>query len=163
MKRLFGWLVFLLLAGLTAYLLMRQARPPQALHAPRINDVMPGLTWLKGELKLTNEQFQKISALHEAYLPRCSEMCEKIEQSRQKLETLAHTAKNFGPEYQSALRENAEVHLECQSAMIAHLYEVAATLNAEQSRCYLDLTLPHALGASRRPRHESCPLCQSEK
>jgi Spy/CpxP family protein refolding chaperone len=164
MTRFFLWLGLLIAVGLAAYGMTRWMRNPAPMTAttPALQ-AMPGLSWLKRELKLTEAQAEKISALHQSYLPRCAELCESIERSHEKVDRLAQASASFTEEYRAAMREHAEVHLQCQTAMIEHLYEVAGTLEPSQSRRYLDLMLPYALDASHRTGHAHCPLCQSEK
>jgi hypothetical protein len=58
----------------------------------------------------------------------------------------------------SAIEERAKLTVECQQALLEHVYQTAACLRPDQSRKYLDLMVPYTLGipakdaASNRPR-----------
>ena len=108
-------------------------------------DAMPELTWLKSELSLSEEQFVKVRDLHAAYRPTCAEMCRRISEAHEKIEGFASGHQVITPEYKAALNEHAAIHVECQEAMLKHLYETAATLSPEQSKRYLETMLSFAL------------------
>jgi hypothetical protein len=82
MKRSILVLAIALVAGVTAFCLIRAqiAAKPQSV----LLDSMPELAWVKSELKLSDEQFAKVSALHAAYRPKCMEMCGKIAAAHEK-------------------------------------------------------------------------------
>jgi chromosome segregation ATPase len=109
---------------------------------------MPELAWLRKELKLTDEQFAKVSELHAAYRPKCEEMCQQISLAHEKLEEAARAAREMSPELQAALREHAETHARCQQAMLKHIYETAEVLDKGQASRYLEMTLPFALDST---------------
>lgn len=111
-------------------------------------DAMPELEWLKSDLNLSEAQFAKVRALHVAYRPQCAEMCRRIAEAHEKIERIAAASKQITPEYKAALKEHADIHVECQEAMLKHLYETAATLNKEQAEQYLKTMLPFALDFS---------------
>lgn len=111
-------------------------------------DAMPELEWLKRDLQLTDVQFAKVRELHLAYRPKCAEMCRRIAEAHQKIDGIAAASQRLTPEYKAALREHAEVHLECQEEMLKHLHETAATLNPGQKERYLKTMLPFALDFS---------------
>lgn len=50
----------------------------------------------------------------------------------------------------SALDERAKLAVECQQAMLEHVYQTAACLRPEQARKYLDLMVPYTLGIPAR-------------
>lgn len=141
-------LLLALLAGLVAFCLMRWHRADSA-HAPGIVlDAMPELEWLRSELGLTDEQFSKVRALHVAYRPRCSDMCRRIAEAHEEIETIAKSTREVTPQFRDALKRHADIHVECQEQMLKHLYETAALLNTDQEAKYLETMLPFALDFS---------------
>lgn len=143
-----GVVIFLvaLLAGLLAFCTMRCHKAAEIPHGEGIAlDAMPELAWLRSELKLTEAQFLKVRELHVAYRPKCTEMCRRIAEAREKIEGIASAYRVITPEYKAVLNEHAALHVECQEAMLTHLYETAATLDPEQSKRYLETMLPFAL------------------
>lgn len=146
MKKGLVILLIALVAGLTAFCTMRWHKASQSSHGEGIVlDAMPELNWLRKELQLTEEQFDKVRELHAAYRPKCTEMCRRIFEAHKKIESLASAHRVITPEYKVALNEHAAIHVECQEAMLNHLYQTAATLNPEQSKRYLEAMLPFAL------------------
>lgn len=108
----------------------------------------PELQWLRGELRLTDEQFQKVEALHQRYMPTCEAMCASIAASRAKLERLAAESRQVTPELTAAFQERADLDGVCRKAMLSHFYETAACMNDNQAARYLETVLPHALGTA---------------
>jgi DNA-binding transcriptional regulator/RsmH inhibitor MraZ len=108
-------------------------------------DSMPELSWVRSELKLSDDQFARVSELHAAYRPKCTEMCHRIAAARSKVEALARTGRELTPELEAALKEHAETEAECRRAMVQHMYETAATLEPDQAARYLETMLPLAL------------------
>ncbi len=139
-------LILALLAGVTAFCLMRSHK--MAVIRGPLLDAMPELAWVRTELKLTDEQFAKVSELHAAYRPKCKELCRSISDAHEKMEGLARKDRNLTPELEEALREHARIHVESQQAMLKHLYETAAVLDHNQASRYLEAMLPYALDFS---------------
>jgi Spy/CpxP family protein refolding chaperone len=102
----------------------------------------PELDWLRDELLATDAQIEQISTLHAAYHPVCETLAHRLEESHRKLNTLTNSATGVSAELDAALKEHADIHLDCQRAMLKHFYETSACLTSEQSRRYLDKMLP---------------------
>ncbi len=136
-------LITAVLAGTLAFCLMRSHQI--AKHEGALIDSMPELAWLKSELKLSNEQFAKVSKLHSDYRPKCMEMCGKIATAHGKLVTLAGSGHEISPELESAIRDYAATRAECQQAMLTHIYQTAEAMDPKQAVLYLETTLPYAL------------------
>jgi hypothetical protein len=136
-------LVLALAAGTAAFWLTRchQRSGDQQV----LLDSMPELAWLRGDLKLSEDQFAKASALHTAYRPQCAEMCCRIAEARAKLATLAQDSRAVTPELAEAIRECGRVRADCQQKMLEHLYQTARLLDDRQAARYLEKVLPHAL------------------
>jgi hypothetical protein len=143
-----GLLILLvaLVAGIAAFYVTRNHHT--AKHAEVLLDSMPELAWLRGELKLTDEQFAKASELHVAYRPVCAEMCANIATAHARLESVAQTSRGMTPELEQAIREHARVHAECQQKMLRHLYQTAGLLDDKQAASYLKTMIPHALDST---------------
>ena len=140
-------LIIAVLAGAGAYYATRWQHTATE-HQPSSGialDFLPGLDWLRTDLQLNSEQLAKVRELHLAYRPKCAEMCRRIAAAHEKLETLAAANRQITPEYRVALQEHSSIHLECQEAMLQHLYETAATLSETQAARYLNTMLPFAL------------------
>jgi len=145
MKR--GLLIILLAlaAGGATFWVTRAHR--QANHQQVLLDTMPELAWLKGDLKLSDEQFGKAIALHTAYRPQCVAMCGHIAEARAKMESLARTSRGMTPELAAAISEHARVQEECRKKMLEHLYQTAALMDEKQASRYLAKVLPLALNS----------------
>ena len=147
MKKGLLLLAVAVMAGMTAFCVMRWHQGAQQQSGIAL-DAMAELEWLRTELQLTEAQFAKLRDLHTAYRPKCVEMCRLISEAHAKTEALAIANRVITPEYQAALKQHADVHVDCQIAMLKHLYETAATLNEDQAKRYLDAMLPFALDFS---------------
>jgi hypothetical protein len=97
----------------------------------------PELAWLKKEFNLGDAELTRISALHEAYLPRCAERCRLIEEQNLKLRTLLAQATNMTSEIEAVIAERAKIRAHCEAEMLQHFLEVSRTMPAEQGRRYL--------------------------
>jgi Spy/CpxP family protein refolding chaperone len=95
------------------------------------------LAWFQGEYHLTDAQFARVRELHEAYQPKCMEMCRKIDEKNVELQKLLAATNTITPEIKQTLNEAAQLRVECQQAMLAHFYEVAQVMPPEQGRRYL--------------------------
>jgi hypothetical protein len=143
MKRGLLFLILALAAGIAAFCIARSHR--QAVHSGVLLDSMPELAWLRTELKLSNDQCAKASELHVAYRPVCATMCRHIAEAHEKLEALARGGRGITPELESAIRDHARVHSECQRKMLEHLYQTANLFDDKQAARYLETMIPHAL------------------
>jgi hypothetical protein len=110
--------------------------------------LLPELEWLRQRLRLDAAQFEKVKTLHLAYRPQCQDLCMRAEKAESALrEVLSDPQKDPT----AALKTRAELHLECQQAMLTHVRQTAACMTPQQARQYLDALLPHVLGL-RLPR-----------
>lgn len=143
MKKLLLMLAVSLLAGVMSFCLMRCHR--MSAHHGLLVYSMPELTWIRKDLKLTDAQFAKVSAMHASYRPKCMEMCRSIADGHEKIEALARRDHRVTRELEAAIREHSENHARCQQAMLQHIYETAAVLDDAQASRYLETMLPYAL------------------
>jgi len=126
------------------------------LHDKRMTSVMPQesesllpeLEWMRQRLRLDEAQFEQVKALHLAYRPKCQDLCMRAEGAETALrEVMLDPQKDVA----AALKNRAELQVECQQAMLAHVRQTAACMNADQAKQYLDTLLPHVLDL-RLPR-----------
>lgn len=115
------------------------------------NSLLPELEWLKRELRLTDEQFTKVAAVHKTYLPTCEALCMKVMASHAKIRSLITAGREMTPELEEALKEHALLHVECQKAMLQHLNQTAALMAPDQATRYWDALLPEVIGMPLEP------------
>ena len=101
--------------------------------------VRPGddLAWLRREFRLGDREMQRIRQLHEGYLPRCREMCDRIAASKQELQRALQAGQGLTPEAEQKLAEVGALRAQCQAQMLEHFHEVSRAMPSEQGRRYL--------------------------
>ena len=102
-----------------------------------MNEPQPELAWLRREFKLSNDEFDRIVKLHEAYLPRCAQRCARIAEQNRKLEVLLNQSSGITPEIRQLLADRAQTRADCEAEMLNHFLEVSRTMPPEQGRRYL--------------------------
>ena len=114
------------------------------------DSLLPELEWLRQWLRLDEAQFRQVRELHLAYRPRCRELCMRANEADARLVAVM---RDSPPDLSAVLRARAEVQVEAQEAMLAHVWQTAALMTPEQARQYLETLLPHVLGL-RLPRED---------
>ena len=132
-KRLAGFLLLVLAVaatafGLTCYLSSRKTEDQW--------------TWLRREFRLTDAQYARILALHEAYQPICAVHCTRIRALQERMAELERSGAKASPAYVAAEQEWREVTRECNQATLLHLERVAGEMDPAAGRRYLDLMVP---------------------
>lgn len=137
MKGGFSILIAALALAVTAYAIYFEAmtRPAHALLAKPDGK----LEWLRREFNLTDPQFAKITALHEGYSSVCASMCERIVAANSKLDGRIAANREVTPDVESALRECAMVRADCNTALLRHIYAVAAEMSPESGKRYIEM------------------------
>lgn len=97
----------------------------------------PALAWMRDEYHLNDAQFQRLNELHHAYLPKCAEMCIRIDEKNSELQRLLSGTNVVTPKIRSVLAEAAQLRAECQANMLDHFYAVSKTMPPEQGEKYL--------------------------
>lgn len=97
----------------------------------------PEMAWLKKEYRLTDEQFAQVARLHDAYLPKCAEMCRRIDEQNAKVQRLLAATNAVTPEIKQALADAARLRSECETAMLQHFYETSRQMPPDQGKRYL--------------------------
>lgn len=140
-------------------LMLSSSGPYTSKDMPKENgSLLPELHWLQIWLRLDAEQMQKVKALHLAYLPKCEDLCHRVYLSNEDILTVSASSTTVNAKLRSAMDERAKLALECQQALLEHVYQTATCLRPEQSKKYLDLMVPYTLGipaedaASNRPQ-----------
>jgi hypothetical protein len=112
-------------------------------HEPRTRLQGPSaeLGWLQHEFQLTPAQFEKVAALHQAYRPRCADLCRRIHEQNRRLEEAALKTNAATAELRELVLETGRARDECRQAMLEHLYAVAREMPPEASTRYLRLML----------------------
>ena len=105
---------------------------------------------------MTDAQFARVIELHDAYWPKCGEMCGRIDEKNEKLQQLLAATNIVTPEIKATLAEVAQVRIECQTAMLQHFYEVSQVMSPEEGKRYLawvqeETLLPHQMVPTARP------------
>jgi hypothetical protein len=147
-------LIVSLLVGLTGFIVSRQQCEcawNERISRHESKSQLPGLEWLRHEFDLSDEQFAKVSELHLAYRPICEDLCMKVMASHKKVKMLVNGGTQLSPDLVSALKEHAELHVQSQTAMIAHLYRTASCMTPEQGRRYLNTILPQVIEMAMEP------------
>ena len=146
MKRI-HWLVIIPVLAVVAYFASRRMshKEPMQVHpSPGAEEMaMPatakdGLLWLKSEFKLSDADYDRISNLHDAYLPGCMERCRDIARVRRELFALIQENKSVTAELKAKLEESGHQRAECSAMMLAHFYEVAAAMPPPAAKRYLE-------------------------
>ena len=97
------------------------------------------LVWLRREFHLTDAQFQRIQALHTAYVGKCDLMCQRIRYANAALDAAISRNRRVTPEVQLAMAEAARVQQECRQSMLAHIYEISEQMNPSSAEQYLKM------------------------
>ncbi|MGH7970768.1 MAG: hypothetical protein ACREIC_18770 [Limisphaerales bacterium] len=117
----------------------------------------PELAWLKKEFNLSDAEFDRITKLHEAYLPQCAQRCMRIAEQNRKLQQLLSGASSISPEIKNVLAQRAKTRADCEAEMLNHFLEVSRTMPPEQGRRYLQWVEKQTFlnGQAMEERHKS--------
>ena len=118
------------IVGLTSAL----ARHLCAQHLVRLGD---DLAWFRREFRLSQSETDRIHQLHEGYLPKCREMCERIAASKKGLQAALAAGQGLTPQAEQKLAEVGALRAQCQAQMLRHFHEVSHAMPPEQGRRYL--------------------------
>lgn len=131
--------------------------------APRswLQGRQPELVWLKQEFKLSDAEFARVVHLHEAYVPKCREHCQRIKAMNAALEQLLANASGMTPAVETALAERARMRAECQTEMLKHFFAVSRTMPPEQGRRYLAWVQEQTCLREKMTNHADLPNANS--
>ena len=148
-----GWLILIIAAllagaGYTVSKLSGRASISCASCAMSTPDTAATLSWMKKEFRLEDAEYQKVCALHDAYVPQCDAMCARIQRAGAQVSAAllkAEGGSRITPEVEAALREYEDLRADCQRTMLSHLVETANVMKPEAGRAYMEKVLPHLL------------------
>jgi len=95
------------------------------------------LAWLRLEFRLNDTELARVRQLHDGYLPKCREFCERIDARKRELQALLVSPTNAPATVEQKLIELGTVRAQCQAAMLQHFREVSQVMPPEQGRRYL--------------------------
>jgi hypothetical protein len=107
------------------------------------------LAWMRRNYSLSEEEFSKVCALHDSYLPKCDQMCQRMAAATKHLSEALKVSPTMTDEAKAALDEYERAQAMCQQATLQHLLDTAATMKPDAGRAFVQDVLPHLL-ASRR-------------
>jgi hypothetical protein len=121
--------------------------------------VRPGddLAWFHREFRLSDTELQRIRQLHEGYLPKCRDMCDRIAAKKKELQAALNAGKGLTPEAEQKLAEVGALRSQCQAQMLRHFYEVSQAMPPEQGRRYLAEMQRLTLGFHEQLEHIMSP------
>lgn len=103
-------------------------------HVARPTD---DLDWLRLEFRLTDADLARVRQLHDGYLPKCRDFCERIDARKRELHAALVAGTNAPVAIEHKLVEIGTLRAQCQAAMLQHFREVSQVMPAEQGRRYL--------------------------
>jgi hypothetical protein len=109
----------------------------QWLCARQMSNPADDLAWLRQEFRLSDAEMARVRKLHDGYLPKCGEMCAKIEAKKREVDQALAGATNVTAAVQQQVMELSELRAQCQLQMLRHFAEVSQVMPPEQGRRYL--------------------------
>lgn len=113
------------------------------------------LAWMRPVLGLSEAEFTRECAIHDAHRAECARLCARMDTARDRLEQALQTGPLHSTEGQSAIRDYELQLAACERAVIHHVKEVAASMNPAASERYLQLMLPRLLPDHHHLLHSS--------
>jgi len=110
-------------------------------HRHMLKSPAPELAWLKKEFRSGETEFARIAELHQAYMPRCAEFCQRIAAKNSELRQLTDATTVDAKAVEAKLEEIGGLRVECQKNMFNHFLEVSHQLPPEQVATLLNAYL----------------------
>ena len=110
----------------------------------------PELAWLRAEFQLSDEEFERISKLHYAYLPKCESMCELVAKKNAELVRVMGEESQDPGLHESLLEEVVGIRADCQKMMLEHFHSVSQEMNSTQRERYLSWVLEESLSSGHQ-------------
>ena len=148
------FVVMLLAGGGVFWSGQRLAAAWCARHMARPND---DLDWLRLEFRLNDTELARVRRLHEGYLPRCREFCERIDARKRELQTLLASPDTSTAAVTQKLIEIGTIRAECQAAMLQHFREVSQVMPPDQGRRYWVTMQDRTLGIHEQLERAMAP------
>ena len=155
MKRPIIIVVIGLLAAVAGYCALYYRGTKEHRHI--LESPAPELAWLKKEFQFGDAEFERVAQLHQAYMPRCAEFCQRIATRNSELERLVSDASVDPKAVEVKLEQIGQLRVDCQKNMFRHFLEVSRHMPPEQGRRYLLWVQQRTLGAETdmARRHQS--------
>jgi hypothetical protein len=94
--------------------------------------------WFCEEFQVTDAQRTGIENLHTEYFPECDDHCVHYADTQQTLATINNDPKlDNSPEHEDAAKRLAELEKEADKSFIDFVYKIAAKMEPDQSKRYL--------------------------
>jgi Spy/CpxP family protein refolding chaperone len=157
MKRALGMAIAGFLAAAASYCVLYHCGTKK--HREMIHASAPELAWLKKEFRLSDAEFERISKLHEGYMPRCAELCQRIARKNSELEQIISSTNVDAKAVEHKLKEAGDLRVECQKNMFNHFLQVSHQMPPEQGKRYLQwvqqrtLTREHDMEGQHHGEH----------
>ena len=126
-------------AGTTWFVCYRVSTDPAVRAAVQKRDA---LEWLRNDFALNDAQFAAVKRLHESYATVCEGHCQAIQEAARQRDSLRRQTPADAIALAGAEKKVQELRLVCETAIAAHVRQVAAEMPEEQGRRYLALVLP---------------------
>lgn len=97
----------------------------------------PELMWVKSAFRLSDAEYTRVCKLHAGYAPQCREMCQRIDKKNAEIQKLLVDSTNVTPEIEQALKEGAQLRLECQTMMLKYFFAVSQAMPPAEGKRYL--------------------------
>jgi hypothetical protein len=123
----------------TCFLSYRACSDPAVSAAVRKGDA---LEWLRSDFNLTEGQFAAVKQLHESYGVVCEEHCRAIQEAARQRQQVRSQSPGDPAAVAAAEKKVEELRTVCETAIAAHVRQVAAQMSPEQGARYLALVLP---------------------
>jgi hypothetical protein len=100
------------------------------------------LEWLRSDFNLNDSQFAAVKRLHESYATVCEEHCRAIQDAARQRDAMRAQTSSDPAALAGVEKKVQELRKICETAIAAHVREVATHMAPEQGRRYLALVLP---------------------
>ena len=115
------------------------------------------LAWLRLEFRLSDAELARVRQLHDGYLPKCCDFCERIDARKRELHAALVAGTNAPVAIEYKLVVIGTLLAQCQAAMLQHFREVSQVMPAEQGRRYLAEMQRLTLGFHEQIEHSMAP------
>ena len=147
-----------LLLGILGFLISKSVlnhHQAQAVHenpaATAPADTRTQLAWMRTTLGLSEEEFARECALHDAHRAEYHRLHVQMTAARDRLRSVLQTTPDQTPEALTAIRDYEQHLAACEHAAILHVQKVAAAMHPAARQKYLRLMLPHLFHEPRPP------------
>ena len=100
------------------------------------------LQWLRADFNLSDVQFAAVQRLHDSYAVECEAHCNAIQQAAREREEVKARSPGDAVALVAAQQKVDELRVTCETAIAAHVRQVAAHMSPEHGARYLALVLP---------------------